>query len=153
MPRRKKNYAEMMEAFASYVAEERPRVESPEDAAALMRPVLSGREQEEMHVLLLDTKNRMVATERVTVGLLDRTQLHARELFRAAIRANCAKVVLVHNHPSGDPTPSAPDIATTRDLVAAGKVVGIEAIDHVVLGVRTPARAKDYLSFREESLL
>jgi len=146
-------YEEIMDVFADYVAESRPRLDTPTDVSRLMRPLLQDRDQEEFHVLLLDTKNGLIADELVTVGLVDRAQVHAREVFRRAIRENCAKVLLVHNHPSGDPTPSAQDIACTRDLVAAGKVVGIQVIDHVVLGCRTACRPKDYLSFREESLL
>jgi DNA repair protein RadC len=146
-------YKAIMESFARYVADERPRLQGPADVAALLRPVLAGKQQEEFHVLLLDAKHGLIADELVTVGLVDRSQVHAREVFRVAIRESCARIVLAHNHPSGDPTPSAEDIACTRDLVAAGKIVGIEVMDHLVLGARTPGRIKDYLSFREESLL
>lgn len=73
--------------------------------------------------------------------------------FRSAIRESCSRIILVHNHPSGDPTPSAQDIACTRELVSAGKIVGIEVLDHVILGRRTLSRPCDYLSFREENLL
>ena len=127
-------YTQIMEAFAAYVAEERPRIESPEEAAELMRPVLRDREQEEVHVLLLDTKNRLVTAEQVTVGLLDRSQAHAREVFREAIRLNCSRILLVHNHPSGDPAPSAEDRAVTRQLGEAGRALGIPVLDHVVVG-------------------
>jgi DNA repair protein RadC len=148
------SYQQIMDAFAQYVAEDRPRLETPADVAGLMRPVLAGKNQEEFHVLLVDTKHRLVGDELVTIGLLDRTQVHAREVFRSAIsRGNCSRLILVHQHPSGDPTPSAQDIASTRDLVAAGKIIGIEVIDHVILGKRSQSRPRDYLSFREESLL
>jgi DNA repair protein RadC len=153
MPNDRLDYVEIMEAFAAYVAEDRPRVERPEDAARLLRPVLRDKRQEEMHVLLLDTRNRVTATQLVTVGLVDRSQAHAREIFRRAIAENCTKVILVHNHPSGDPTPSAADLDCTKGLVAAGKVVGIEVTDHLVLGQSTASRPKDFVSFREEKLL
>ena len=74
---------------------------------------------------------------RLTLGLVDRTQIHPREVFRSAIRENCSRVLLVHSHPSGDPTPSAQDIAATRQLVEAGKIVGIDVLDRVILGSRT----------------
>jgi len=89
----------------------------------------------------------------VTTGLVDRTQIHPREVFRDAIRENCTRLLLIHNHPSGDPTPSVQDIAATRQLVEAGKIVGIEVLDHIVLGRRTPNRTKDWVSFREENLM
>jgi DNA repair protein RadC len=147
------NYKEIMESFAAYIADDKPKLESPSDVAQLLRPVLASKEQEEFHVLLLDTKNRLTHDKVVTVGLVDRSQIHAREVFRAAIRANCSRTILVHNHPSNDPTPSAQDSACTRELVAAGKIIGIEVLDHVIIGMRSPTRAKDYLSFREEGLL
>jgi DNA repair protein RadC len=147
------DYTAVMEAFAQYVTEERPRLIGPADVAGLMRPVLAAKPQEEFHALLLDTKHGLIADEVVTVGLVDRSQVHAREVFRQAISAGCSRIVLVHNHPSNDPTPSAEDLACTRDLVAAGKLIGIEVLDHVILGRRTPIRLKDYLSFREENLL
>ncbi len=146
-------YAVIMEKYAAYVAKEKPVLDTPLAVASLMRPLLRDREQEEMHVLLLDSKNRMIASERVTVGLVDRSQAHAREVFRAAIRRNCSKVILIHNHPSGDPTPSEKDIACTRSLVEAGRVVGIEVLDHIVLGQRTGNRPVDYLSMREQQLM
>ena len=131
----------------------RPKLESPRDVARCFRSHFSGKQQEEFHVLLLDTKNHLIRDELVTVGLVDRSQVHAREVFREAIRRTCSRVILLHNHPSGDPTPSAQDVACTRSLVAAGRIVDIEVIDHVILGRATPSRPRDYLSFREESLL
>jgi len=105
----KLSYPEIMEAFTQYVESERPRVQGPAEVAELMRPVLAGKEQEELHVLLLDTKHRLLRDELVTIGLVDRSQVHAREVFRSAIRASCSRIILTHNHPSGDPTPSAQD--------------------------------------------
>lgn len=147
------DYPRIMESFAAYVAKERPRLDTPVRVADLMRPLLRDRPQEEMHVLLLDTRRCLLADECATVGLVDRSQVHPREVFRAAICRNSSSIILVHNHPGGDPTPSPADLASTRDLVAAGKVVGIEVLDHVVLGRRTESRPKDYVSFREEDLL
>ena len=153
VPAQLPGYREIIEAFAQYVAEERPKIESPSEAAELMRPILSGKLQEEFWVLLLDTKHRLIQPVQVSIGLLDRSQVHAREVFRTAISANCSRVILTHNHPSGDPTPSAQDIACTRNLVESGKIIGIEVLDHVVLGERTVSRPKYWISFREENLL
>jgi DNA repair protein RadC len=147
------DYRAVMEAFASYVSTQRPLLQSPEDIARLMRPILTPCEQEQMHALLLDAKNGLIADALLTIGLVDRTQIAAREAFRSAIRENCSRVLLVHGHPSGDPTPSAQDIAATRQLVEAGKIIGIEVLDHVILGRRTETRSKDFVSFRQEGLL
>lgn len=139
--------------LAAAVARERPRLQSPAEVADLLREDLRGREQEEFHALLLDTRNYLIRDACVTVGLVDRSQVHAREVFRDAIRESCSRLILAHNHPSGDPSPSPQDIDCTRSLAAAGKVVGIEVLDHVVLGARTPSRPRDYVSFREAGLL
>lgn len=129
------------------------RLPGPSDVADLLRDELRGKEKEEFHVLLLDAKNGLLRHEIVTVGLVDRSHIHAREVFRSAIREGCARVLLAHNHPSGDPTPSAPDIECTRNLVNAGKIIGIDVIDHVVIGTRTASRPRDWLSFREANLM
>jgi len=146
-------YREIMEAFSQYVKEEKPRVESPTDMARMMRPIFHGLRQEEFHVILLNANNRIVKDVMVTRGLADRSMVHAREVFREAIVANASRIVLAHNHPSGDLTPSPNDIHTTGGLVEAGKIIGIEVIDHVIMGSRTGQREKDYLSFREENLI
>lgn len=109
--------------------------------------------QEEFYVLLLDAKNQLLRSERITLGLVDRTQIHPREVFRSAIRENCSRVILVHNHPSGDPTPSAQDIAANRQLTEAGKIVGIEVLDHVVIGNPARAHSRPFVSFRQENLI
>ena len=90
--------------------------------------------QEEFHIVTLDTKNRPIATHQITVGTLDASLVHPREVFRAAIRDAASSVILVHNHPSGDPTPSREDIAVTRRLESAGELIGIDVLDHIVLG-------------------
>jgi DNA repair protein RadC len=84
-----------------------------------------------------------------TAGLVARAQADAREVFKAAIAANAAAIVLVHNHPSGDPTPSEADIKVTRDLIRAGQLLKIAVLDHVIIGRATPERPKDYVSLRE----
>ncbi len=134
---------------------DRPAVQSPQDAADIFREHFLEKEKEEFHVILLDTKHFVIRTEPVTVGLVDRSQIHPREVFRSAIRNNCSRIVLIHNHPSGDPTPSKQDIAATKNLVKSGEIIGIEVLDHVVMGKRTDHQQEcnDFLSFREEKLL
>ncbi len=145
------DYRAIMESFAAYVEAERPDLSSPKKVADLLRPVLADKMQEECHVLLLDTRNRLIRDEVVTVGLADRSQLHPREVFRAAIRCDggCTRIILVHNHPSGHPTPSPQDIAITRQIAEAGRIVGIELVDHVILGRKSVSRDRDFLSLRE----
>jgi len=130
-----------------------PRLESPHQVASLMREKFRGKQQEEFHVLLLDTKHGLLRDEVVTVGLVDRSQVHAREVFRNAIKESCSRIILCHNHPSGDPTPSEQDIQCTKNLTAAGEIIGIQVLDHVVIGQRTNQRPRDYLSLREENMM
>ena len=90
--------------------------------------------QEEFHIVTLDTKNQVLDTHCITVGTLDASLVHPREVFRAAIKDAASSIILVHNHPSGDPTPSREDIAVTQRLTESGKTLGIDVLDHVVLG-------------------
>ncbi len=151
--------AEIVAAFTlarrllSFDAPEGVRISGPEDAAKFLVPQLQPRLQEEFHVVLLDTKNYVIKKVQITKGLLDRSHIHAREVFRSAIHHNCHKVLLAHNHPSGDPTPSNEDIKSTRKLVDAGKLLGIEVIDHLVIGHACGTRHRSYLSMKEEGLM
>jgi DNA repair protein RadC len=104
---------------------------------------------ESFQVLLLNVRKKLIRAEKISQGLLDTILVHPREVFRAAIAANAAGIVLVHNHPSGDPTPSDADIKVTRDLIRAGQLLKIEVVDHVIIGRATAERAKDYASLRE----
>jgi DNA repair protein RadC len=97
-------------------------------------PLLRDLRQEEFHALLLNTQHRIIRDVLVTRGILDASLIHPREVFRAAIVESAAGVILVHNHPSGDPTPSQEDRAVTRQLVSAGSAVGIPVLDHVIVG-------------------
>ncbi len=99
-----------------------------------MAPQLRDLPQEEFHALLLNTQHAVIREVLVTRGILDASLIHPREVFRPAVLAGAAAVILVHNHPSGDPTPSAEDRAVTRQLVEAGRAVGIPVLDHVVIG-------------------
>lgn len=113
---------------------EQVTVSSPEIVAEFLRLRILHLEQEEFHVLMLNTKNQVIDDECVTVGLMDRSLVHAREVFRKAIRSGCTRVIVAHNHPSGDPRPSKEDMAITDMLVAAGKLLDINVLDHIIVG-------------------
>ena len=93
-----------------------------------------GKEKEYFYVVLLDTKNKIIRSEEISVGILDASIVHPREIFKSAIRASASRIILVHNHPSGDPTPSEEDLSITRKLIDVGELVGIEVLDHVIIG-------------------
>jgi DNA repair protein RadC len=114
------------------------RITSATDAIGFCRRhfarLASDSRQEEFHIVTLDTKNQVIDTHPITVGTLDASLVHPREVFRPAIKDAAASVILVHNHPSGDATPSAEDFAVTRRLESAGELLGIKVLDHIVLG-------------------
>lgn len=129
-------------------------IRSPDDAAGVMRGLARGLDHERFWVLNLDTRNRLKGEPReVSRGILDSSLVHPREVFKPAIQAGCASVVLVHNHPSGDPTPSSEDIKLTRQLIQTGQVVGIKVLDHVIIGRRSASLQRDFLSLREGSMV
>jgi DNA repair protein RadC len=114
--------------------DERPQIRSPADAANLVMSEMGLLEQEHLRVMLLDTKNRVLDTPTVYQGSLNTSLIRVGELFRDAIRTNCAALIVVHNHPSGDPTPSPEDVAVTRQIVEAGKLLDVEVLDHLIIG-------------------
>ena len=114
--------------------ENRPRADSPETVAQLLMSELAYAEQEHVKVVLIDTRNGVIATPTVYVGTLNTTSIRRGEIFREAIRQNAAAIIIAHNHPSGDPTPSPEDVILTRRLVEAGKMLDIEVLDHLILG-------------------
>jgi DNA repair protein RadC len=110
-----------------------PRIESADDVAAYFGPRLVVSATEEFFILMLDARNRPIGSERVAQGTLTACLVHPREVFGPAIRCRAAQIVIVHNHPSGDPTPSDEDRALTRRLAEAGELLGIPVLDHVVV--------------------
>jgi len=114
--------------------EERPQIRSPADAANLVMSEMNLLEQEHLRIMLLDTKNHVLATPTIYVGSLNTSLIRVGELFREAIRANCASLIVLHNHPSGDPTPSPEDVAVTKQIVKAGKLLDVEVLDHLIIG-------------------
>jgi DNA repair protein RadC len=113
---------------------ERPEVKSPADAANLLMMEMGLLEQEHLRTIMLDSKNHVLKVHTVYIGSLNTAVLRVGELFREAIRLNCAALIVAHNHPSGDPTPSPEDVHVTRQIVEAGKLLGIDVLDHLVIG-------------------
>jgi DNA repair protein RadC len=125
---------------------ERPIIRSPADAAALVQYEMSGLEKEVMRVLLLDTRNHVLGIVDVASGSLNAAHIRVAEVFTPAVRRNAAAILLVHNHPSGDPTPSPDDVAITRVILEAGKLLDIDVLDHLVIGQGR------YVSLKERGL-
>ncbi|ACA59973.1 RadC family protein [Candidatus Desulforudis audaxviator] len=111
-----------------------PTVRTPEEAAGLVMEEMRYFDREHFWALVLNTKNRVLAVEKVSVGTLNSSSVHPRELFKNAIRRSAAALILVHNHPSGDPAPSPQDIELTQRLFEAGEIVGIKVLDHIIIG-------------------
>jgi DNA repair protein RadC len=126
--------------------EERFVVRSPADVAQLLMAEMSHLEQEHFRVLYLDTRNRLMGTKTVYVGSLNASHIRVSEVFRDAVKRNCAAIIVAHNHPSGDPTPSPEDLDVTRLLVTAGNLLDIEVLDHLVFGQQR------FVSLRERGL-
>jgi len=145
---------ELARRLAIEAIPEAHRIVTPEDAVMLLRERARVCEGEIFWVLLLDTKNRLQRTPvEISKGTLNASLAHPREVYREAIRGNCAAIVLVHNHPSGDPTPSPEDIRVTRQLVDAGKIVEIPVLDHIIIGRKRDQERSDFISLRETGLV
>jgi DNA repair protein RadC len=113
---------------------ERPQLASPAQLAHLLLPQFGSGPVEQFGIVMLDSKSRLIRIKLVSMGSVDTTVVHPREVFREATAAAAASIVLFHNHPSGDPTPSPDDLVLTARLVSAGAVMGIDVVDHIVLG-------------------
>ncbi|MDW8395871.1 MAG: DNA repair protein RadC [Anaerolineae bacterium] len=124
-----------------------PVVRSPDDAAQLLMLRMGTLQHEEVHLLLLDTRNRVTDWRVMYRGTLNAANMRIAELFREAVRANSAAIIVAHNHPSGDPTPSAEDIAVTRSIAQAGKLLDVDVLDHIVIAHNR------YVSLKERGLL
>ncbi|MDO8963049.1 MAG: DNA repair protein RadC [Coriobacteriia bacterium] len=125
---------ELSRRASAWPAAARPVVSTPEDVVRLCGTQLRGLDREHFWALILSTKNQLLRMSEVSVGSLNASIVHPRELFKEAVRVSAASIVVVHNHPSGDPTPSGADLQLTRRLARAGEVLGIELLDHVVIG-------------------
>ena len=126
--------------------DERPQVCSPADAANLVLLEMAFLDQENLRVILLDTKNYVVSIVTIYVGNVNTALIRVSEVFREAVRSNAPSIIVVHNHPSGDPTPSPEDVQVTEQIVAAGKMLDIEVLDHLIIGHQR------YISLKERGL-
>jgi DNA repair protein RadC len=135
--------------MAAELQREAPILDSPEAVARLMREDARVRNVETFQVLLLNTRRRLIEVVKISDGTLDTILVHPREVFKPAIANNAAAIILMHNHPSGDASPSEADIKVTRDLIRAGQLLKIEVLDHVILGRASQERPKDFASLRE----
>jgi DNA repair protein RadC len=127
-------------------AEDKPIVKTPEDVVSLVRSRLKSKKKEYFLALLLDTRNQLIKVAEISIGSLDASIVHPREVFKEAISASAASVIFAHNHPSGDTTASEDDIKLTKRLAEAGELVGIDVLDHIIIG------DKKYLSLKREGL-
>jgi len=126
-----------------------PLLDTPERIADLLREENRTYGVENLQVVLLNTRRRLLRVEQISQGTLDTLLVHPREVFRCAILGSAAAIVLAHNHPSGDPTPSEADIKVTRDLIRAGQLLKIEVLDHIIIGRASREHPRDYVSLRE----
>ena len=136
--------ANRLEGYSEAV--DKPVVKTPDDVVSLVAGKLKGKKKEHFLVLLLNTRNQLIKVSEISVGSLDTSIVHPREVFKEAISASAASVILVHNHPSGDPEASEDDIKLTKRLAQAGEIVGIDVLDHIIIG------GKKYLSLKREGL-
>ena len=138
---------ELGRRFVSLAPEERAVINCPDDVVNLLSAEMSALEQEHLRVLLLNTRNEVMGVEEIYIGNVNSSVVRPAEVFRPGIRANATSLIVVHNHPSGDPTPSGADVSITRDLVEAGKLLGMELLDHLVIG-----NGQRYVSMKEARL-
>jgi len=126
-----------------------PLLDTPERVADLLRERNRFYTVEVFQTILVNTRRRLIAVQTISQGTLDTILVHPREVFATAISHRAAAIILAHNHPSGDPSPSEADIKVTRDLVRAGQLLKIDVLDHIILGRATTERPKDFVSLRE----
>ncbi|MBU7045382.1 MAG: DNA repair protein RadC [Theionarchaea archaeon] len=138
---------ELTKRIAAYCEEDHPKIASKDDVTKILAPHMMFLPQEEFRVMLLDAKQKLIRIETVSLGSLDKALVEPRDVFRPAITFNAASLVIVHNHPSGDTQPSEQDVLLTRELCMCGIILGIEVLDHIIIGVR------DHVSFKERGLL
>lgn len=138
---------ELAKRMTALGGESMPVIRSPQDIAALVMEEMRLLDREHFKTISVNTKNQVLAIETVSIGSLNSSIVHPREVFKNPLKRSAAAIVLVHNHPSGDPTPSSEDVAVTGRLVEGGKILGMEILDHIVIG------DKKYVSLREKNMM
>jgi len=136
-------------AHTSEAYPEPPLLDTPDRVASLLREQNRLYAVETFTVILLNTRRRLISAHPISQGTLDTILIHPREVFALAISKRASAIILAHNHPSGDPTPSEADIKVTRDLIRAGQLLKIDVLDHVIFGQKSDERPRDFLSLRE----
>jgi DNA repair protein RadC len=134
---------ELARRWAHFLPSENPQIHRADDVADFLMPYLRGEQQEVLYVLCLNAKNHITNHRPLFVGTLNASIIHPREVYRFALENAAASIILAHNHPSGDPAPSAEDIAITQRVVAAGRALDVPVLDHVILGDRSFTSLKD----------
>ncbi|WCF05938.1 DNA repair protein RadC [Paenibacillus thiaminolyticus] len=149
LPPKRRRQAEKLLELVRRVMEEAPlrSISKPEDVYQTVAADMSALDKEHFVIILLDSKNRIISIETISVGTLNSAIVHPREVFKPAITKGAASIICVHNHPSGDPTPSPEDICLTEILIDAGKIIDIDVLDHIVIGT------EGYISLREQGLV
>ncbi len=142
---------EVGKRLVTLAPEERPQITGPQDIYGLLRGEMAHLEHESVRVVLLNTKNRVLDIKGISQGSLNSSVVRVAEVFRDAIREQAAAIVLTHNHPSGDPTPSADDVAITRKVVEAGALLDIDVLDHIIIG-QPSGGSVGWVSLRERRL-
>lgn len=138
---------ELGKRFACLEPDLKPVIHTPDEASSLVMEEMCYLDREHFRVMLLNTKNRVLGLETVSIGSLNASLVHPREVFKKAIQRSAAAIILMHNHPSGDPSPSPEDLQITDRLCEAGRVIGIEILDHIIIGDHV------YASFKEKGLI
>jgi DNA repair protein RadC len=138
---------ELTKRIAAYCEVDNPIIDCKDHVVKLLAPHMMFLPREEFRVILLDSKQKLIRVQTVSLGSLDKALVEPRDVFRPAITAGAASLVIVHNHPSGDPTPSEDDVLLTQELCMCGKILGITVLDHIIIGKR------DHVSFRESKLI
>ena len=138
---------ELGRRISTRAAEKLEKIDGPEDVARCVMPMLRFERKEHFLILLLDTRNRVIAMPTISIGGLAASIAEPREIFREAIQRSAASIILVHNHPSGDPQPSSEDIILTRRMMKAGELMGISVLDHVILG------NDNFISLKDEGMV
>ena len=138
---------ELGKRLAAFKEDKKPIIKNAKDVVKLFLPEMSVLEKEHFKGVYLDTRKRIIKQENIFIGSLNESVVHPREIFKIALDENAATIIILHNHPSGDPNPSSYDIEMTKELVKAGDLLGIQILDHIIIG------GKKYVSLREKGLI
>jgi DNA repair protein RadC len=145
-----KNYATLLEEAEEYITKKNEPISTPGRVFDFLYPITKDLKEEHIYALLLDSKNNLISLSQISTGTLNSCPAHPREIFKQAIINDSASIVVVHNHPTGDPTPSRQDVELTKQLIGAGKIIGIKCFDHIVIGKNIEGQFPSYYSMRRE---